>query len=1310
VDKAIEFGMPAVAITDHGNLFGAIEFYEKCTKKGVKPIIGCEVYVAPHSRFIKNSKISYHLILLVKNEEGYKNLCKLVSKSYIEGFYYKPRIDKDLLRQYNKGLIALSACLKGEIPQYIISNKIEESEKIMQDFCSIFDNERFYLEVQENGIAEQNKANESILNIGKKYGIPLVATNDCHYLMKEDYEAHDVLLCIQTGKTVEDTNRMKFTTKDLYFKSTAEMSANFSGYPEEVIKNTIKIANECDFNFRFGEFHFPRYKSGLSYRKIGEQSEPNHGSDKEIMELQNQAYQSNGLIVSEPDLNGDLKPLSADEPIIQLINEANSLFELEARNGFKERFIINPKMSTKEAYEAKPNEYEQRLEMEIDTIKKSKFAGYFLIVSDFIKYAKERNIPVGPGRGSAAGSLVAYCLKITEIDPIRYDLMFERFLNPERISMPDIDSDFCINGRDEVIKYVAEKYGQDQVSQIITFGSMLAKAVIRDTGRALNMPYSEVDKIAKLVPDTLKITLDEAIKKEPKLRELINTNPKIKKLIEIAKKLEGLTRHASTHAAGVVIANKPLNEYLPLYKGTKDNDVITTQYTMEWVEKLGLIKFDFLGLKTLTVMKEAIKLINNKPDKLAGISDEKPTPFDIYNIDLNDAKTFRLLASGDTTGVFQLESSGMKDILIKLAPKCFEDIIPLVALYRPGPLGSGMVDDFIKVKHGLKKIKYIHPLLKNILQETYGVILYQEQIMKIAIKLANFSMGDADYLRKGVGKKNAELIEKMRTKFIDGCRNNAIEIKTAEKIFSLITKFGEYGFNKSHSTAYALVAYMTAYLKANYKDYFIAALLSSEMSNTDKLAKILFEVTSSTENKCNIIAPSVNSSMMHFTVLHNEPASEFTKEGADLTATQNVIQIGLGAIKSIGEAAIESILKERENASFKDLLDFCSRVDTRKVNKRTIENLIKSGSFDYSGKSRIWMLDNLEKIMQQALSIREKQSSAELELPLVSIDDYTDCAPKLNEGYSSADFSNNMQFLNHEPGIDLSGKDDKKALLTFEKDALGFYISGHPLDGYGEKIKLMDYTISSLCSLTSRFDSLENDLSQEKVAAKSELKITAPHGGSIPNKNVDLCGVINQLKIHRTKNNEKMASFILSETIASIQVVFFPKNYSKYEDLFNTAEPVVITGKVDIVPTLGQSSNHERGESLKPYNSAEVSDNNLKIIGESITLLDNYIIKEHNNISKQDLQDLCIIEFPFDNRHNDAGVAGSSSDNLLNHYQNDGLLQQFLFELRRSLLDYKGISTVLIKTKNFEIKLNDNITIDKEALKRSSFAKNIIIR
>ncbi len=1264
VNKAIEFNMPAVAVTDHGNMFGAIEFYEKAVKKGVKPIIGCEMYISKSDMKLKNSneKFYNHLILLAKNDTGYQNLSKLVSMSYIDGFYYKPRIDKNTLKDHSEGLVAMSACIKGEIPYEIVKGRFDSAEESLKFYLDIFKDD-FYLEMQVQGMEEQLTANDGLIELSKKYGVPLTATNDCHYLLKEDYEAHDVLLCIQTGKTVEDKDRLKFSTKDLYFRSQDEMKEIFGRYPSEAISNTLLVADKCNFSFKLkGGHYFPQFKPGNEAEKL-KNAKSSLGATVEANERQ---------------------PVNVTETANDADFDAADYFEKKTREGFEEIFIKNPAKAAAESYLKRKEEYEARLDMEIEVIKKSNFAGYFLIVSDFIKYAKEHDIPVGPGRGSAAGSLAAYCLKITEIDPIKYDLMFERFLNPERISMPDIDSDFCINGRDEVIKYVAHKYGEEKVSQIITFGTMLAKAVIRDTGRALNMPYAEVDKIAKLVPNTLGINLENAIKEEPKLRNLIETNPKVKKLIEIAKRLEGLARHASTHAAGVVISNEPINSYMPLYKGTKETDVITTQYTGTDLEKLGFIKFDFLGLKTLTVMNEAIKLINEtkslqklqkeREGENGGFNEDKD--FNIYDIDLNDKATFKLLAAGDTTGVFQLESSGMKELIKKLIPNSFEDLIPLVALYRPGPLGSGMVDDFIKAKHGKAKIHYIHPSLKDILHETYGVMLYQEQIMRVATNLAGFSMGEADVLRKGVGKKQADLINQMKDKFINGCKANGIEESKSEKIFSLIVKFGEYGFNKSHSTAYAYIAYMTAYLKANYKEHFTAALLSSEMNNTDKLTKIINEAKSGI-NACEILPPSVNESFERFAIVEKRCGGDTAENGSE-NKVKLAIRTGLGGVKNVGKAAIDSILQSRSDKQFKDLLDFCSRVDTRKVNKRTIENLIKSGALDIGGESRKWMLDNLEAVMEESIRKREKEDSGQADL-FGSLSEDIDFDSGKNDSYLTA----------------IGEKDDIKSILAFEKESLGFYLSGHPLDGYEEKLKLLEIKSAA-------------DIVREYIDAKGKIPQDASY---------KVVGVINQLKVRKTKSNDKMASFILNDNNSNIETVFFPKSFLKYEDVLSTNQPVIITGRIDfsgldLSALSGKGIQAVDDENLSGIEASEDdiykqedntitenagqdtalingdADTGIKIIGESIELLDAVKVKP----SVKPAGEACIIEI---------------KDNVV---MLDGdEFKRMLFEIKKSFSEAKGSNKVIFRISGYSITLGENIAVDKSLLKSNPLSNYLNI-
>ncbi|KPK88968.1 MAG: DNA polymerase III subunit alpha [Deltaproteobacteria bacterium SM23_61] len=939
-EKAKEYRMPALAITDHGTMFGAIEFYQQALKNGIKPIIGCEVYVAPGSRLDKTAKgpseVSYHLILLAKNLAGYRNLMKLVSTAFFDGFYYKPRVDKELLRQNHEGLIALSACLHGEVPYFLVSGDRRRALQAADELRSIFSDGRFYLELQENKIPEQKKVNEGLMEIARELSLPLVATNDCHYLKREDAQAHEILLCIQTGKTLKDADRMKFSTDEFFFRSAEEMEALFS-YCPEAVKNTVEVAERCNLDLKLGELQFPQFQvpPGETLDSFLEKS-AHKGLEDRLAELR--------------DL-GQSPPLGIEF-------------------------------------------YRQRLQKEVGMIQKMGFSGYFLIVSDFIRYAKSRGIPVGPGRGSGAGSLVAYCLGITEIDPLVNGLLFERFLNPERVSPPDIDIDFCITGREEVIQYVRNKYGQDYVAQIITFGKMQARAVIRDVGRALNMPYGEVDRIAKMIPNTLNITLEEALQQEPRLKELARSNPEVKKLITLARSLEGLPRHASTHAAGVVISNRPLVEVVPLYRG--QGNEIMTQYAMKDVEKIGLIKFDFLGLKTLTMIEDVLKRVEaSRGERL-----------DMRRLSLTDRKTYDLLCSGDTSGVFQLESSGMKDLVIRLMPERFEDLVALLALYRPGPLKSGMVDDFIKRKQGKTPIAYEVSELKEILEETYGVIVYQEQVMKIATKLASFNLAQADLLRRAMGKKNAEEMAMQKKNFLEGAQKSRISAKKAEKLFDLMAKFAEYGFNKSHSAAYALVAFQTAYLKAHYPVEFMAALLSSEMGNSDKILRHLGECR---EKKIEVLPPDVNESHSDFTVVGGK------------------IRFGLAAVKNVGLAAIQSILSAREEkGNFTSLADFCLKVDLRKVNKRVIESLVKCGAFDSLGFSRAPLLAGLEEAMEWAQEVEREKANRQITM--------------------FGEFQNGGGKT--EPRLPQIPAWPENQRLAAEKETLGFYLTGHPLSSH----------------------------------------------------------------------------------------------------------------------------------------------------------------------------------------------------------------------------------------------------------------------
>ena len=960
IERAKEFKMPAVAMTDHGNLFGAIEFYRKAMKGGVKPIIGCEVYVAPGDRKDRTAPsralgetTAYHLILLVKNLAGYRNLCKLLSAAYIEGFYYKPRIDKELLKAHSEGLIALSACLHGEVANLALRGEREKAEAVALEYKELFPDRRFFLEIQDNGMEEQVKVNKELISMSKKLDIPLVATNDCHYLDKEDAYNHEVLLCIQTGKTMNSPDRMKFATEEFYFKSPEQMIESFKDTPE-AIANTIEIAERCNLELTFGENYLPEF------------------------------------------------PLPENETV-------DSLFEKESKDGLDARVEHIEAKAIAEGDDYRPDKwvYIERLKKELNVIKRMGFAGYFLIVKDFIDQSRKRGIPVGPGRGSAAGSLVAYSLGITNLDPIRYNLLFERFLNPDRISLPDIDIDFCFEGRDEIIRYVSEKYGTEKVAQIITFGQLKAKAAIRDVGRALDMPYGDVDRIAKLVPNTINITIEDAIKEEPELKKLISSDPAVAKLIEVARSLEGLPRHASTHAAGLVIGNMPLVEYMPLYK-SKD-DIITSQYPMTDVEAIGLVKFDFLGIKTLTLINKAVKEI----ERTQGVK------LDIDNLPLADEPTYALLAAANTNGTFQLESSGMKELLRKLKPETFEDLMAAVALYRPGPLQSGMVDDFIKRKHKRIPIAYELPELEPILENTYGVMVYQEQVMEISKVVAGFTPGDADVLRKAMGKKVHEVMLDQRGRFLEGAKAKKVPAKKAEKIFDLMAHFAGYGFNKSHSAAYALIAFQTAYLKAHYPTEFMAALLSSNMGDTEKIMRYIAECK---DTGIDILPPDCNESNVEFTVVGGK------------------VRFGLGAIKNVGTAAIDAILEVRkEDGAFESMTDLLVRVDSRKANKKVMESLIKCGAFDFTGVTRAGLMAGLEGEMASAQATQRDREAGQ-----------TSIFDMLGGGEDGS-----------KPIVESSGVAGKgvaewpeKELLEYEKEILGFYITSHPLSGYAREIAI----------------------------------------------------------------------------------------------------------------------------------------------------------------------------------------------------------------------------------------------------------------
>jgi DNA polymerase-3 subunit alpha len=1007
VETASAMRMPAVAITDHGNLFGAVEFYKKATKAGIKPIIGCEIYVAPKSRFDKeksaSEESSFHLVLIAKNSAGYRNLVTLVSKAYTEGFYYKPRIDRQLLEQHSGGLIALTSCMKGEISYYLMKDMKEAAREAALTYKRIMGPDNFYIELQANGIKEQEQLNERLADLASELHIGVVATNDCHYMKKEDARAHDILLCIQTGKTVNSTDRLRMSTDELYFKSPEEMKAALGHIPG-AIENTIKIAEMCSLEFKLGEILLPKYT-------------PDDGS-------------------------------SPSEFLKRL-----------AKKGLREKFGPEPE-----------EKYTERLGHELSVIEKMGYESYFLIVWDFVNFAKQKGIPVGPGRGSAAGSLVSYALGITEIDPLKYNLLFERFLNPERISMPDIDVDFCKDRRADVIEYVSEKYGHDHVAQIITFGTMAAKAAIRDVGRALDFPYQEVDRIAKLVPNTLNIKIEEALRLEPQIRNMYDENPKIKELLDIAKRLEGLARHASTHAAGIVISPMPLTEMTPLYKNPSDGS-ITTQFDMGSIESLGLIKFDLLGLKTLTLIEKTLAYIR-----------ENGMDISLKDIPLNDKETYELLTSGHTTGVFQLESRGMKDILVKMSPNRFEDLIALVALYRPGPLGSGMIDDFIKRKKGEVPFHYDMPELKDSLDETYGVILYQEQVMSIANRVANFTMGQADILRKAMGKKRPEEMEKQKEAFVQGAINNGIPEKKARKLFDLMAFFAEYGFNKSHSAAYAYLSYQTAYLKAHCPVEFMAATMSSDLDNTDKIVKSIKECRNMS---IDILPPDINLSGKEFTIVGSS------------------IRFGLGAVKGVGAAAIDAILEAREkDGKFDSPGNFLKRVDTKRVNKKVIEALVKAGAFDSAS----------EDISGPAI----KRSKA-----LEALENPNGSSPSLN------------LFGGAEEAVEAEGWDEA-TLLRCEKEALGFYLTGNPLSKYREHISSMN---------------LRNTAELEELEDRQEVEVAA---------------MLHNIRKLRTRDkSEIMASLTLEDEDGSAEAIVFPELYRANSELLKKDAALLVKGTLD---------------------------------------------------------------------------------------------------------------------------------------------------
>jgi DNA polymerase III subunit alpha len=1035
----------ALGITDHGNIFGAIKFFQLAKKQGIKPILGCEMYFIPDVVKKDANEKYFHIVLIVLNDVGYKNLCQLMAFSYEHGFYFRPRIDYKRLEQYNEGLITSTACLGGHIPKLFHRGQVEEAEKKIQWFKDLFGPDRFFLELQPSGDdfmqsfegqmeggkrdsfpSRQKELNRILLEQGKKWGIDCIATCDAHYMRPEDREAHEILLSVGTKDELSNPDRYSFGDCHPFVRTTQEMLQAFPDNPE-IVWNTGIIADRCEFSFEFGKLFFPQYP--LPEKKTQE-----------------------------------------------------SYFENLCKEGLQriKDFNLIPK--------EKHNDYDARLKEEMDLINKMGFIGYFLVVSDFIQWAKQQSIPVGPGRGSAAGTLVAWALQITNVDPLRYGLLFERFLNPERISMPDFDIDFCVERREEVINYVKDKYGHDCVCQIITFGTMMAKGVIKDVARVLSFPYQDANMITDMIPNQLKITLDEAIEQEPKLAEMIDSNPKVKQLFEVSKKLEGLTRHASKHAAGLVISPTPLAKTLPLYIPAKTNDLVA-QYAMTELESVGFLKMDFLGLKNLTVIDRTLKSIKKNHN----------INIDLNFLPLDDPKVFDLVGKGQTNAVFQFESEGLKDVLKKLKPSKFEDLIAVNALYRPGPLGAGMVDDFIERRHGRQKVTYMFSELEPILKETYGVVVYQEQVMKIASAIAGYSLGSADILRRAMGKKKVEVMDEQKELFIKGAGENNFDTKKSEELFDLMAYFAGYGFNKSHSTAYALIAYQTAYLKAHYPKEFMAASVTFETSNPDQLTHYLHEIS---DMGIKTLLPSLNYS------------------GVEFMATEAGILFGLRGIKNLGEAALRNIFEERKKKPFKDMLNFCKRVDLRSINKRVIENLICAGAADEFPGNRAQKVAEIERIIARAQEYKEREKTGQMSL-------FAPAKPISGGGAE--------ELYDYKPLSDWSTKEK----LEKEKEVAGFYLSSHPLKSY----PILKWL---------KTDSFDKTLEQIKNIS------------SINEPFVTCVGLKKSFREITTRKGDKMAFMQLEDDGSSGELVIFPKLYSKVEEYLEEHDVFLVKGTLDI--------------------------------------------------------------------------------------------------------------------------------------------------
>jgi DNA polymerase-3 subunit alpha len=1037
---------PALAITDHGNLFGAVEFYQVCTEVGIKPLIGIEAYIAPASRLDRKgspAEAAHHITLIAHNEKGYKNLLKLTSRSYLEGFYYKPRIDKEILAPHAEGITALSGCLKGEIASALLRDDRPKAEKALDEFRQIFGKDNVYLELMDHGLPDQKKVFRELVEMGRRTGAPLVATNDCHYFKKEDHFAHDVLLCIGTGKTLDDPKRLRYASPEFYYKLPQDMVKTFAEVPQ-ALANTLAVAEKSQLTLTFNQILLPRYDV-----PVGESPE--------------------------------------------------TYLEKLCLEGLKKRMgLLRP-------------EYKTRLDYELGIIRKMGFATYFLIVWDFIRYARSQGIPVGPGRGSGAGALTAFALAITTIDPIANGLLFERFLNPERRSMPDLDIDFSDDGREKVIEYVRHKYGEACVAQIITFGSMLARLVVRDVGRVLDIPLPEVDRVTRLIPRELGVTIHAALQAVPELQTLYKTDPKVKRLLDLAQKLEGLKRHTGVHAAGTIIAAGELTEHVPLAKSNKD--VVTTQYNDEALLKLGLLKVDFLGLRTLSVIRDAVRLVRDRhtPD------------FDIETISLEDAATFTLLAQAKTGGVFQLESGGMRDLLRKLKPTSLSDVVALISLYRPGPMGSGMLDEFVARKHARSKVTYDHPLLESLLKDTYGIIVYQEQVMQIAQVLAGYSPGQADLLRKAMGKKIPEILQQQKDTFLKGCHDKGIDKRVAEKMFDLIVQFGGYGFNKSHASAYGLVSYQTAFLKANYPVEFMAAVLTSEIGHSnlgskEVESKLVTYLGEAEEMGIRILPPDVRSSGAVFAV-ENPPEDRQTPR----------IRFGLLAVKNVGDGAVASILETRKaQGAFQSLDEFCARVDTRQTNRKVVESLVKAGAFD---ALRPPAPDENEATRMTALCRWRSGLFARVEEALGRASGAREEAAQGQGALFDLAGVSGMRPAQSAPGMPAEEEWHEHTLLAHEKEVLGFYLSGHPLARYRREVKA--YTTHTLSRL--------------------------PESGF-----VRVAGMIANTKKTLTKTGQAMARFKLEDLEGEVECVVFPKTFTPEVARFLTIhEMVVVKARVE---------------------------------------------------------------------------------------------------------------------------------------------------